>query len=152
MSMWTFWCPSMQSRLEACPLPPVRASAAFTDNCTNCICLQESGCKPIGCNMDAGSLSCGYYQIKLPYYKDCGTPGLKIGEDVTTAWKRCADDYDCSTQCVNNYFDRYKKGCSSTGEGACEVMSRLHNGGPNGCHSSSTDGYWSAIKKCCENN
>ena len=24
--------------------------------------------------MDVGSLSCGYYQIKLPYWTDCGKP------------------------------------------------------------------------------
>ncbi|KAK6022871.1 hypothetical protein OSTOST_11414, partial [Ostertagia ostertagi] len=56
-------------------------------------------------------------QIKMPYYEDCGTPGRKSGEDLTTAWKRCADDYDCSTKCVNAYINRYKGGCASTGEG-----------------------------------
>ncbi|CAJ0601928.1 unnamed protein product [Cylicocyclus nassatus] len=123
--------------------------AAYADTCIHCICLHESGCKPIGCNMDVGSLSCGYYQIKLPYYEDCGTPGRKSGEDVTTAWKRCADDYNCATQCVNAYVNRYKGGCSSTGEGACQVMSRLHNGGPSGCKISGTVGYWNVIQKCC---
>ena len=33
------------------------------DTCIHCICLKESGCKAIGCNMDVGSLSCGYYQV-----------------------------------------------------------------------------------------
>ena len=28
-----------------------------------------------GCNMDVGSLSCGRYQIKEPYWIDCGKPG-----------------------------------------------------------------------------
>ena len=39
-------------------------------------CVQvESGCRAIGCVMDVGSLSCGPYQIKNPYWIDCGRPG-----------------------------------------------------------------------------
>ncbi|CAJ0601929.1 unnamed protein product [Cylicocyclus nassatus] len=120
------------------------------EDCLKCICSQESrGCKPIGCHMDVGSLSCGYYQIKLGYYKDCGTPGRKNGEDVTTAWKRCADDYNCATQCVKAYINRYKKKCASIGQDSCQAMARLHNGGPSGCSKSATIKYWNAIKKCC---
>ncbi|PIO62046.1 Destabilase [Teladorsagia circumcincta] len=89
------------------------------------------------------------FRIKLPYYEDCGTPGRRGGEDLTTAWKRCADDYNCSTQCVNAYINRYKGGCASTGEGACQVMARLHNGGPSGCKISGTVGYWNVIRSCC---
>ncbi|KAK6039356.1 Destabilase [Cooperia oncophora] len=119
------------------------------DTCIHCICLHESGCKAIGCEMDVGSLSCGYYQIKLPYYEDCGTPGRKSGEDLTTAWKRCADDYTCSTQCVNAPTSTsYKVACPYTGDGNLH-MARLHNGGPSGCKISGTEQYWNAIKKCC---
>ncbi|KHJ95524.1 Destabilase [Oesophagostomum dentatum] len=123
--------------------------ATQADTCIHCICLHESGCKAIGCEMDVGSLSCGYYQIKLPYYEDCGTPGRNSGEDVTTAWKRCADDYNCATQCVQAYYNRYKGNCASTGEGTCQVMARNHNGGPAGCKNSATQSYWTAIEKCC---
>ncbi|CAI4224158.1 unnamed protein product [Auanema sp. JU1783] len=118
--------------------------------CTHCICLHESGCKAIGCNMDVGSLSCGYYQIKLPYYQDCGQIGRQKGEDINTAWKRCANDLTCSTNCVKAYYDRYAGQCTGTGQSPCEVMSRNHNGGPRGCHSSSTAGYWKAISDCCK--
>lgn len=38
------------------------------DRCLSCICKVESNCRAVGCNMDAGSLSCGYFQIKKPYY------------------------------------------------------------------------------------
>lgn len=38
----------------------------LTPACMNCICQIESGCKDVGCIMDVGSLSCGYYQIKEP--------------------------------------------------------------------------------------
>jgi hypothetical protein len=79
-------------------------AAVEATTCLRCICEHESGCKAIGCHMDVGSLSCGYYQIKLPYYEDCGEPGRKNGESLTTAWQRCANDYSCSTGCVEKYF------------------------------------------------
>ncbi|CAJ0943468.1 unnamed protein product, partial [Mesorhabditis belari] len=125
------------------------AVTTAADTCIHCICLHESGCKAIGCHQDVGSLSCGYYQIKLPYYEDCGQPGKKSGESTETAWKRCSDDYSCSTTCVNNYFKRYEKNCAGKGFGTCEQMSRLHNGGPSGCSTSATVNYWNAIHKCC---
>ena len=125
------------------------AYVSFADTCIHCICLHESGCKPIGCEMDVGSLSCGYFQIKIPYYEDCGQPGKNAGESTDAAWRRCADDYNCAQTCVNNYYNRYKGGCSSTGEGACQIMARNHNGGPNGCRNSGTVGYWNVIKSCC---
>uniref|UniRef100_A0A0K0EW35 lysozyme n=1 Tax=Strongyloides venezuelensis TaxID=75913 RepID=A0A0K0EW35_STRVS len=119
----------------------------YSDRCLQCICQQESGgCKPIGCKTDRGSLSCGYYQIKLPYYKDCGEPGKRPGESTENAWKRCSDDYACATTCVESYFHRYRFNCP--GKSDCEAMARLHNGGPSGCYSTSTDGYWNRIKKC----
>ncbi|KAF8358876.1 ilys-5 [Pristionchus pacificus] len=121
--------------------------ASLATDCLKCICNKESGCKPVGCHMDVGSLSCGYYQIKSPYYQDCGQPGKKAGEDTDTAWKRCADDYNCSSGCVQAYVNRYKSKCPN--KGSCEQMSRLHNGGPNGCNNSNTVGYWNSIKSCC---
>jgi len=35
----------------------------------------ESGCRPLACKMDVGSLSCGYFQIKHAYWTDCGSIG-----------------------------------------------------------------------------
>uniref|UniRef100_A0AC35GVV5 Lysozyme n=1 Tax=Panagrolaimus sp. PS1159 TaxID=55785 RepID=A0AC35GVV5_9BILA len=121
--------------------------AVVNSDCVSCICQHESGCKPIGCRMDVGSLSCGYFQIKLPYYEDCGQPSKRPGESTEAAWKRCADDYNCAVTCLNAYIRRYASKC--TGVGACQQMSRLHNGGPNGCHNSGTVGYWNVIHGCC---
>ena len=132
---------------EAIVLVLVAFAAVEATTCLRCICEHESGCKAIGCHMDVGSLSCGFYQIKLPYYEDCGEPGKKNGESVTTAWKRCADDYNCATGCVEKYIKRYSGNCGGVGE--CQRMSRLHNGGPSGCKYAGTEGYWHAIEKCC---
>uniref|UniRef100_A0A0N4Z5R2 lysozyme n=1 Tax=Parastrongyloides trichosuri TaxID=131310 RepID=A0A0N4Z5R2_PARTI len=116
-------------------------------SCLNCICQVESGCKPIGCEMDDGSLSCGYYQIKLPYYEDCGEVGKKSGESTETAWKRCANEFSCATTCVENYQKRYAYECPQYS--TCERTARIHNGGPYGCKLSFTDEYWAKVKACC---
>uniref|UniRef100_A0A0K0D2W3 lysozyme n=1 Tax=Angiostrongylus cantonensis TaxID=6313 RepID=A0A0K0D2W3_ANGCA len=89
------------------------------------------------------------YQIKQPYYMDCGMPGRPPGEDVTTVWKRCTDNYDCSTKCVirYQYYRTYKGGCPSTVMDPCEAMARLHNGGQKGCEMPSTLNYWEDIVK-----
>jgi len=38
---------------------------------------QVEGCESLvgKCDMDEGSLSCGPFQIKYPYWEDCGKPG-----------------------------------------------------------------------------
>ncbi|KAK0401662.1 hypothetical protein QR680_015903 [Steinernema hermaphroditum] len=131
-------------------LPVIGGVVGASKDCLQCICELESGCAPIGCNMDQGTLSCGYFQIKLPYYIDCGTPGQQPGESTEAAWKRCADDYSCAVQCVESYINRYAGNCP--GKGYCERMSRLHNGGPNGCNTGGTDGYWRHIQSCCQCN
>ncbi|KAI1731057.1 destabilase domain-containing protein [Ditylenchus destructor] len=108
-------------------------------SCMECICEVESGCRPLDCHNDGGSLSCGYFQIKEAYYTDCGKPG--------SDWKSCSRDKSCSIQCVKNYMDRYSRNCPAS-MNACEKMARLHNGGPYGCQSSSTIGYWNKVQKC----
>ncbi|VDM74247.1 unnamed protein product [Strongylus vulgaris] len=69
---------------------------------------------------------------------------------MTTAWKRCADDYDCSSKCVNAYFNRNKGGCAKTIKDKCQIMSRLHRGGPTGCKKPTTIKYWRTIQKCAD--
>ncbi|KAL4224547.1 hypothetical protein ACF0H5_015249 [Mactra antiquata] len=112
------------------------ASGIVPQACLSCICQQESGCKPIGCHFDVNSDSCGYFQIKHGYWVDCGSPG--------TSWHACANDLHCASQCVQNYMKRYAShyGCAST----CESYAREHNGGPNGCHHTSTINYWHQVK------
>ena len=121
-------------------------AASNKPDCIHCICKVESGCRPLDCHMDGGSLSCGYFQIKKAYYTDCYMPGKRSGESVDMAWKRCSKDYNCSIKCVQAYAKRYSGGCNVSNQ--CEKMSRLHNGGPAGCRMSATVGYWNKVKKC----
>ncbi|KAL4232252.1 hypothetical protein ACF0H5_009826 [Mactra antiquata] len=126
--------------IESHPPPPSTpcpfAKGLVSCDCLRCICLLESKCKPIGCVMDVGSLSCGYFQIKEPYWIDCGKPGKD--------WKSCADDIQCASTCVQKYMARYaaRYGCPAT----CEGYAREHNGGPKGCKNPNTMGYWKKVQ------
>ncbi|KAL4236786.1 hypothetical protein ACF0H5_005172 [Mactra antiquata] len=112
------------------------ATGLVSQACLECICQRESHCQPIGCHMDSGSLSCGYFQIKENYWIDCGRPG--------SGWKACADDLHCASRCVQAYMARYASyyHCPMT----CEGYAREHNGGPQGCHHTSTINYWHLVQ------
>ncbi|XP_052802655.1 lysozyme-like [Mya arenaria] len=122
--------PNADDRLEFAP-------GIVSQKCLQCICNVESQCKPIGCRMDVGSLSCGYFQIKLGYWTDCGKPGPD--------WKTCANNMQCASKCVQNYMVRYARhyGCPAT----CEGYAREHNGGPRGCKNPNTIPYWKRVQK-----
>jgi hypothetical protein len=119
----------------------------FSDNCKRCICEVE-GCEgQIGqCREDVGSLSCGPYQIKNPYYIDCYSPG----DD----WQSCTKQMECSEQCVDSYMKRYGEYC--TPNPTCKDYARIHNGGPQGCRPNPNPdtedhlaGYWGKVNACC---
>jgi len=117
-------------------------SADISDNCLQCICQVEGCEKEVGrCVMDQGSLSCGPYQIKNPYWIDCGEPG---GD-----WQTCTKQFACSETCVRAYTRRYGTYCSGNPNPTCEVYARIHNGGPSGCKKSATIGYWNKVNACC---
>ena len=108
--------------------------------CTRCVCNIESNCRDVGCIMDAGSLSCGYFQIKEPYWIDCGRPGGN--------WKTCASDYTCAETCFKAYMRRYGTFCTGGSTPTCQDYARIHNGGPRGCQSSATIYYGNKVSAC----
>jgi hypothetical protein len=123
--------------------------AVFTTNCMKCICEIEGCRKNVGkCNQDAGSLSCGPYQIKDPYYTDCYSPGR--------SWQTCTKEMDCSETCVKSYMKRYGKNCTRDRTPTCKDYARIHNGGPTGCRpktgafEQNLKAYWDKVKKCCD--
>ncbi|XP_071942097.1 lysozyme-like [Antedon mediterranea] len=118
------------------------------NNCMKCICLVESNCQmpnPV-CSMDVGSLSCGPYQIKEPYYTDAK---LK-GKDLDGDWKNCTKTFPCSERCVQGYMARYAIKSRIQHDPTCEDFARIHNGGPNGYKNPNTLGYWYKVKACLE--
>ncbi|OWF49893.1 lysozyme-like [Mizuhopecten yessoensis] len=113
------------------------ATGVVSQHCLSCICQLESGCKPLGCHLDEGTDSCGYFQIKEVYWLDCGKPGGSL--------EACAADMQCSSSCIQQYMHRYI-GYSRCVHN-CESYARIHNGGPAGCHHSNTLHYWNNIQK-----
>ena len=118
------------------------SSAAITQSCLDAICKQESRCNlNIGCVMDVGSLSCGPYQIKEMYWKDC---------NAGTSWQSCASSKSCSEQCIKNYMTRYVDNRSPSVTGCkspptCYDYARVHNGGPSGCTKTDTIAYANSV-------
>jgi len=116
-------------------------SANLSDNCMKCICEVEGCENNIGrCNWDVGSLSCGPYQIKEPYYVDCGRPG--------GGWQPCTKYMNCSETCVRAYMARYAARCQANP--TCQTYAMVHNGGPTGCRNPRTVAYWGRVNACCQ--
>jgi len=106
-----------------------------------CICDVEGCERNIGsCNWDVYSLSCGPYQIKEPYYGDCGSPG--------SGWQGCTMYMDCSETCVAAYMTRYGTWCTGGRTPTCRDFAMIHNGGPNGCNMNLMT-YWGKVRDCC---
>jgi hypothetical protein len=117
------------------------ASANLSYNCMKCICEVEGCESKVGsCKLDVGSLSCGPYQIKEPYYNDCYKPG--------SGWKECTKSMACSETCVQKYMARYALNCKPNP--TCETYARVHNGGPLGCRNLATMDYWNTVNACCQ--
>lgn len=121
----------------------VTVMGEFTDQCKKCICEVEGCEKLIGsCNPDVGGTACVPYQIHTEYYQDCTNGG--------NDWKGCTQQMACSEQCMRDYFKRYISNCGSNP--TCEDYARVHNGGPQGCNSDFTLGYWGRVNDCCQKN
>ncbi|XP_060577451.1 lysozyme-like [Ruditapes philippinarum] len=112
------------------------ADGMVSVDCLRCLCLKQSNCEPVGCEMRLSLLQCGYFQITYAIWYDCGGLGSE--------WKKCADDVKCSSQCLQNYMKRYaqRNNCLLT----CEGYSRELFGGPTGCNNPSTEPYWNALQ------
>ena len=100
----------------------------------------ESGCRQLRCKWDVYSNSCGYYQLKSGYWRDCGSPG--------GSFEACAADKSCSKRCVRTYMNRYASRCTRGRTPTCQDYARVHNGGPSGCRSSGTITYGKRVVSC----
>ncbi|XP_041375655.1 uncharacterized protein LOC121388409 [Gigantopelta aegis] len=101
------------SASRKCCLPSSVLGSGISQKCLDCICKHESGCRPLGCHMDVGSLSCGYFQIKSGYWHDCGKPG--------SSWEACAKSKTCAEECVRRNMRRYGTYCTGKGDRAVKT-------------------------------
>ncbi|PAV62680.1 hypothetical protein WR25_20411 [Diploscapter pachys] len=70
-------------------------------NCFLSMCHIDSGCVPLGCSIDQyDRIGCGYFRMNIYQFRQCYQPGKGEDEDENEAWIRCAEDYECSMQCI----------------------------------------------------
>uniref|UniRef100_A0A0N5A745 lysozyme n=1 Tax=Parastrongyloides trichosuri TaxID=131310 RepID=A0A0N5A745_PARTI len=120
----------------------------FKNECLKAMCKADSGCQQQGCARDIHQrLGCGYFRMNIFQYKQCFQPGRKIGEEVESAWIRCSEDYDCASNCIMQVAARFRLKCY--GKSPCELLSRTHDGGANGCRTGATISYWHHVKELC---
>lgn len=98
----------------------------------------------IGAKGDGGA-ALGPFQIHKKYWKDATEHDPRIGGTYADC-----KGYDYSLKVVKAYFDRYCRSAVSSGN--WEVVSRIHNGGPDGATQQSTKAYWLRVKAKLERN
>ncbi|PAV76553.1 hypothetical protein WR25_05643 [Diploscapter pachys] len=70
------------------------------------MCHIDSGCVPLGCSVDQyDRIGCGYFRMNIYQFRQCYQPGKGEDEDENEAWIRCAEDYECSMQCIKWLHD-----------------------------------------------
>jgi len=126
-------------------------------SCLNCICDASTGCiSDTHCDEKNAYKGCGYFQITYAYYEDCGMPGKSpTEEDPARAWIRCANNFFCASQCVEQYMHKFAPSCAS-GIGddlaklPCYEYARIHFAGPAGCNSTSasTNAFVDVVNAC----
>ncbi|KAK0398233.1 hypothetical protein QR680_002486 [Steinernema hermaphroditum] len=149
---WTMYALIVLVQLAALAAPSksflLFPQVEFDNECLRAMCVVDSGCQSKGCSNDAnGRLGCGYFRLNMYQYKQCYQPGKQIDEDSETAWLRCAEDYECSSQCIKTLGNLFRLKCY--GKSDCETLARIHDGGASGCRHGETLPYWLAVRAEC---
>jgi hypothetical protein len=92
----------------------------------------ESGHDPSA--VGDGGRAIGPYQIHRAYWADAGVPGR---------WEYCREAR-YARRVVLAYWQRYCPGALRTGD--AEILSRIHNGGPQGHRKPVTQRYWTKVQ------
>ncbi|CAD5218229.1 unnamed protein product [Bursaphelenchus okinawaensis] len=112
------------------------------------MCIADSGCHQTGCATDAfGRVGCGFFRMNIWQFKQCYEPGRLIGEESEEAWMKCAENFECASNCIKHVATRFRLKCY--GKSDCETIARIHDGGANGCRTGVTTPYWEAVKEIC---
>lgn len=78
---------------------------------------------------------CGPFSISRAYWIDAGKV-VKAQDDPNRwgSYEECANNYDCATDIITQYMEKYGKDCNNDGLVDCVDYAMLHiNGGPT-CH------------------
>ncbi|XP_052872413.1 lysozyme-like [Anopheles cruzii] len=134
-------------------LLPLATKAAFLSNlnttCFRCMCEASTGC-----NVKAAcrQMYCGPFAISRAYWIDAGK--VVLPSDKATRWgafEDCANDYNCATNIINHYMEKYATDCNLDGLVDCTDYTMLHvNGGPI-CNQPLSGAFARTFSKCLEN-
>ncbi|EAT47407.1 AAEL001485-PA [Aedes aegypti] len=104
----------------------------LNSTCFRCLCEASTGCSNrLRC--DQGY--CGPFSISRAYWIDAGKV-VKAQDDPNRwgSYEECANNYDCATDIITQYMEKYGKDCNNDGLVDCVDYAMLHiNGGPT-CH------------------
>lgn len=90
-----------------------------------------------------GGKAIGAYQIWAVYHEDA----VEWCKELKGTWADCyARVY--AERCVVAYWHRYCR--RALKDGNCEVLARVHNGGPKGHTKRATEGYWRKVSELLE--
>ncbi|ETN63753.1 lysozyme i-1 [Anopheles darlingi] len=116
---------------------PLAVSGIFLSNlnssCLRCMCEASTGC--------GGQVTECRQTVVLPH-------------DTPTRWgafEDCANDYNCATDIINQYMEKYGTDCNNDGVVDCVDYTMLHiNGGPL-CHQPLRGAFANSFSKCMRN-
>ena len=88
----------------------------------------------------------GPYQIRMPYYLDAVKccPSLENGGK---SFKDVNGGQEYSEEVISCYMGKYANSERLGHQPTAEDIARIHNGGPNGHKSTSTDAYWTKLRQ-----
>ncbi|CAH0553864.1 unnamed protein product [Brassicogethes aeneus] len=124
------------------PVAPVAPVAPIVDieKCMACICDAATGCVNRGCS---GNI-CGPYSITWAYWSDSALNG----KFRSASFESCANDFECSSNSVANYVQRFQQDCDGDGKITCDDLMLVHFLGGYGCKEKLPEPFWSKYQTC----
>ncbi|XP_055642625.1 lysozyme 2-like [Toxorhynchites rutilus septentrionalis] len=122
----------------------------LNSTCFRCICEASTGCSN---RLQCEHGYCGPFSISRAYWIDAGKV-VKEQDDSNRwgAYEDCANEYDCATNIITQYMEKYGKDCNNDGRVDCVDYAMLHiNGGPT-CHMSLHLEFSRKFDKCLHGN
>ncbi|KDR20128.1 lysozyme-like [Zootermopsis nevadensis] len=115
--------------------------AVFVTNlhaaCFRCLCHAANECST---NRACSMGYCGPFSISHIYWADAGRHVLPDDHpNPKEAYETCVQDYDCATNTVTGYMEKYGRDCNGDGVTNCDDYVMIHYNGGGSCEKPITD-------------
>ncbi|KAB0798689.1 hypothetical protein PPYR_09682 [Photinus pyralis] len=114
--------------------------------CLGCICRAASDCDT-STQCEGGA--CGPYRITKEYWIDAGN--LTYNDHSPKeheSYVKCAVNFYCSVQTIQNYMGTFKKDCNGDGKIDCDDFVAIHKLGPDNCDQELPESYAERYDYC----